>query len=377
MPNAYAFGAAIMWLPFFAIAHIFSLVFQNINYELFRADGYSFLYVFFINFSGWVYGLLSALIIYRTLRLIFRDRQEKSRALTAVFAIWLATPWIYYQFFEPFMSHMASLFLVSSFAYISVKTWKSESNSIQKTNIRKFEIRDIADFIKDNWALAAVTFLMVSTRWQNSIFLLALIPFIWPVRQKYGSNVLRSLVRKIAPLLLPAIAWLLIQSLAWHHLYGKYFLVPQGYRFVQFKFNGLYTLFSSDRGLLLWSPVIIFAIFGLFFLFKKSKTIAFVVVLAFLGQWAINSSLNDVGGGDAFGARRFIELFAFLSIPLTALFVNLRKQFWLICFIPILLILWNIVLLGNYRKETLPKSGEFDIFKIRYFDIIKHRALRI
>jgi len=371
MPNAYAFGAAIMWLPFFAAAHIFSLVLQNINFEIFRADGYSFFYIFSINLSGWVYGLLSILIIYRTSRLIFCDRPEKLRALTAVFVIWLATPWIYYHFFEPFMAHMASLFLVSSFTFISVKIWRSESKNTQKTSIRKFGMLDIIDIINDNWPLITIAFLMISTRWQNSIFLLALIPLILPVRQKYGANALVLFARKITPLLLPVIIWLFIQSLVWHHLYGKYFLVPQGYRFVQFKFDGFYTLFSSDRGLLLWSPIIIFAILGLFYLFKRSKKLALAVMFAFVGQWVINSSLNDIGGGDAFGARRFIELLPLLSISLTALFVNFKKQFWLICFISALLILWNLVLLGDYRKGALPRSGEFDVFKVKYFNAIK------
>ena len=367
MPNAYAFGAAIMWLPFFTAAHMFSLVLQNVNFEMFRADGYSFFYIFSINLSGWVYGLLSVLIIYRTLRLIFCDRQEKFRALTAIFAIWLATPWIYYQFFEPFMSHMASLFLVSSFIYILISSWNNEAENAQRIVRQNFEVNSVVNYIRKNWLLSIVIFLMISIRWQNAIFIFACIPFLSAKRQTIAFDVVKSVAQKVFPIILPIIAWLTVQSLVWNYLYGKYILVPQGYRFVQLKFDGFYTLFSSDRGLLLWSPILIFAILGIFYLFKKSKGLALALILAFAGQWVINSSLNDIGGGDAFGARRFIELFPFLSISLTALFVNFKKQLWLICFISALLILCNLVLLGNYRKGTLPRSGEFDVLEIRYF----------
>lgn len=371
MPNAYAFGTAIMWLPFFAAAHIVSFFLQNFNHELFRADGYSFLYVLFVNFSGAVYGLLAVFINYRTLRLIFRDHHEKLKTLTAVFAIWLATPWIYYQFFEPFMSHMASLFLVSLFVCILISAWNNEAETNQKNIHQNFRVNYVANYIRKNLLLIIIVFLMISTRWQNAIFIFSCIPFLLANKRVSAFDAIKAFAQKIFPIILPIIAWIVVQSLAWHYLYGKYLLVPQGYRFIQFKFDGFYTLFSSDRGLLLWTPIVVIAILGVFYLFKKSKGLALAVMLAFAGQWAINSSLNDIGGGDAFGARRFIELFPFLSVSLIALFINFKKRFWLISFISLLFILWNFVLLVNYRKETLPKSGEFNIFKIRYFDVLR------
>lgn len=371
MTNAYAFGTAIMWLPFFAAAHIVSFFLQNFNHELFRADGYSFLYVLFVNFSGAVYGLLAVFINYRTLRLIFRDHHEKLKTLTAVFAFWLATPWIYYQFFEPFMSHMASLFLVSLFVYILISAWNNEAENAQKIVRKNFGVNYVVNYIRKNWLLIVVIFLMISTRWQNFIFIFSCIPFLLAIKRVSASDSIKAFAQKIFPIILPIIAWIVVQSLAWHYLYGKYLLVPQGYRFVQFKFDGFYTLFSSDRGLLLWTPIVVIAILGVFYLLKKSKGLALAVVLAFAGQWAINSSLNDIGGGDAFGSRRFIELFPFFSIPLAALSVNFKKQFWIICLILALFILWNRILLINYQRGIIPRSGEFDFLEINYFGILK------
>lgn len=345
VPNPYAFGMALMLLPLILIANLFTWIFNSFNPELFILDGYSYFYNLAVNFSTWIFGTLSLIIIYKINRII--SNQDFKSSLKAVLAIFLATPWIYYQFLEPSMSHIISLFLVSWWWYLVILKWQRKD-----VNFLLFIL---------------VTFLMLATRWQNLIFCLAFIPLIF---QKVDYKKTIQIIKRIILIITPIVLFWLSQFLIWKHLYGQYILVPQGYMFVKFDLHPFYVLFSSNRGLFLWSPILILAIIGWYFLLKKSKFLAWTTFVLFIGQWLINSSLNDLGGGDAFGARRFIETFPFLAMCLTALYQKLKKCKWQSWIVVIVLIFWNFILIENYRLEYLPHSGEFNITKINYLQVI-------
>ncbi|HQA63947.1 MAG TPA: hypothetical protein PK085_02460 [bacterium] len=352
-PNAYPFGLALMWLPFIFLAHILTNIFYFIRHNFFITDGYSYFYVLAVSFAGWFYGAAGLIVVWRILKKFFSERA----ALLSVLALWLATPWLYYQLFEPTMSHMASLFLASFWLYLLVQIW-------QGRRVNKL-------------VFMAVIFLLIAVRWQNSLFVILFLPligrlsapqvpvsfqdFVWP---SLNSGRWKAAVKDLMILALPlgAIAWL--QMSAWKIIYGQYLLVPQGYTFVRPEFHGLYTLFSSDRGLLLWSPVIVLTMVGFVWLWRKSKFWTAVVLVAFIFQWVINSSLNDLGGGDAFGGRRFIETLPFLALPLAALLDWLKKYFWLLAAVIIILIFWNLLLIQNYRWGNIPRAGEFGLIEV-------------
>ena len=321
--NPYAYGTGLMWLPLYIIAHLLSMVF------LLPLDGYSYLYVISINLSSWIFGALAVIILYNILRRFFSDMVS----FLSTLGIYLATPWFYYQFLEPSMSHMASLFTVSLFLCLIVRLYQKE-----KINL---------------YLLALVVFLMLSIRWQNLLYGVAFLPVLW----QYKNN-LKLVLKMIVAGLVPIIIFWASQAMIWKHLYGQYFLQPQGKYFVRPEFHGLYILFSSNRGLLLWSPIIIFAFLGFYYLYKKSKFLFVVAILAFVSQWILNGSLNDLGGGDAYGARRFIETLPFLALALGAYLEKVKfKKITIITII--ILILWNIILIEYYRQGIIPHHGEF------------------
>ncbi|MFA5029405.1 MAG: hypothetical protein WC518_01485 [Patescibacteria group bacterium] len=351
VPNAYAYGAALMWLPFFLIAHPLSLVFQGVNQSLFAADGYSYFYNLFLNFGSWFYSSLALIFCFKILKRFFSERT----AFLSALAIYLATPWFYYQNFEPFMAHSVSLFLVSVWLYLMVRLWHKE-----KVN---------------HWLLIFILFLMCATRWQNLFFAAAYLPiFFFPLPEgetKRGwEKRCLFFFKKISILVVPIILFALSQAIIWGRLYGQYLLVPQGHRFLRPEFHGLYTLFSSDHGLLLWSPILILALIGLYWLWKKSKFLTGIVLAVFICQWLINSSLNDLGGGDAFGGRRFIETLPFLALALAALIEKIKKHYWQAFVVIIIFIGWNFLLLENYRLQTIPHAGHFDFFQVNFFQVV-------
>ena len=109
--------------------------------------------VFLINFSVWLFGVLSLILIYKNLKHFFSEKISLISAL----AMWLATPWLYYQFLAPSMNHMASLFLVSLFLFLSMREWRDK---------------------KKSWFSPFVVFLMILTRWQNLFFIFAYAPVV-------------------------------------------------------------------------------------------------------------------------------------------------------------------------------------------------------
>lgn len=334
VPSPYAYGTALLWLPLFVVASLVSWLF---NLSL---DGYSWFYVFFVNLSSWLFGLAAFLIVYFNLKKYF----TAAISFWSTLGIYLSTPWFYYQFFEPSMSHMASLFIVCVFFDLVIKFHQG--------------IKVHTGF------LAVVVFIMVAVRWQNLLFLIILLPLFWHSRHNA-----KLFVTRLISIFLPVAIFWITQSLIWKYLYGYYFLQPQGRGFVRLDLHGLYILFSSNRGLLLWSPIIILAFCGFYFLYKKSKFLFFISLSAFTVQWLINGSLNDLGGGDAYGARRFIETLPFLSLALAAFWSNLKSR-QLMIIVTVIFIIWNMILIQNYRHNQIPHHGEFPIFKINYFNAI-------
>ncbi|MDO8669194.1 MAG: hypothetical protein Q7K65_02785 [Candidatus Buchananbacteria bacterium] len=335
IPNPYAYGTGLLWLPSFILAGFLSLIFNL------PPDGYSFFYVWLLNFSSWFFGLASFYIVYLNLKKFFSNTISFWSSL----GIYLATPWFYYQFFEPSMSHMASLFIVCLFFNFVIKFYKKE-----RVNL---------------WLFALAIFLMLAVRWQNLLFLPVVLPVLLNRRAE-----LKLVAKRLLSIVAPAVIFWLTQFFLWHHLYGYYFVQPQGRGFVRFDWHGFYVLFSSNRGLLLWSPLLVLAFCGFYFLYKKSKFLFFISISAFSLQWLINGSLNDLGGGDAYGARRFIETLPFLSLALAAFWSKMKNK-WLIIALITVFIMWNAVLIQNYRLAKIPHHGEFDVLKINYFkDII-------
>lgn len=79
--------------------------------------------------------------------------------------------------------------------------------------------------------------------------------------------------------------------------------------------NGVYTHFwSPDRGMFLYTPVMLFGLLGVFFLFKRQKSY-FPLLMAILGfNVLLYSMWGDPYGGWAFGSRYLIPSYAILSI---------------------------------------------------------------
>ncbi len=290
-------GLAILYSPFFLIAHFLSII-LGLNTE-----GYTSLYSSAILIGGLIYFFLGLYYLRKILSLFFDDKIVGYTLLL----LGLGTNWLYYASIEAVMPHNFLVALMAAFIYYTIK-WHEKPN------------------IKWSLLLGLLTGLISLVRATNIVIVLF---FIF-----YQVHDWRSLFDKIVfflkrtPLILfitlISITVWLPQFLYWKITTGYYYYYA--YQNETFFFNNpqiFNSLFSFRKGLFVYTPIILFAYLGLFFLFKdplfknfKLGILSFLVVNIY-----IISSWWCWWYGGTLGNRAFVESYAVAAMPM-ALFIQ-------------------------------------------------------
>ena len=294
VPNAFSIGPAILWMPFYALTDFFYRGKKP------KRSGYESIYLNIIRFSTVFYGFAGIFLLFMVLRRFF----DETTGILAVFTILLASPMLYYFKNLPFYSHILSFFAVSAFLYLFYRI-KDSTNPLY-------------------WGiLGIVAGLAALVRWQNSIF--ASLPVIYlvaiTIKEKFQSTELWKRMLNVVVLTISFFITFLPQMIAFKILYGSYFTVPQGGKFLtSFPRYMFHVLFSGHHGLFNWHPLLIIGLIGFLLPLKikdpdfSSRTFFYLALLAFLLQWWMNGSITQYWAGASFGARRFISSLAFLAL---------------------------------------------------------------
>jgi len=343
--NKYPIGPALLWLPFFLLAHLLALLGQTLTPAI-VADGYGYLYQAAICIGSIFYGSLGFFLIYFCARKSF----SQTASLLAITFLWLASNAFYYLVFEPSMAHCLSLFSVSLFLTVWFNWfWEKPSPSLQQTI-----------------ALGLAGGLIALVRFQDVIFLL--LPYgyflirvvqAWQRRDLSQAKhwLLSSLVTGLSTLLA-----FLPQLLAWHLLFGTYFFSPylsdHNPPFYWLQPHLWEVLFSPFHGLFLWHPIYFFALIGLLML---PKTFPRWLLWAFCALLLLNLYIIAAWWawwqGDSFGGRMFLNAMWVWGIGLTSLldkFWNRKSLQRIILSVGISLIFWNTLSLMQYRLGFVP-----------------------
>jgi hypothetical protein len=289
--NFYAVGPALLWAPFMIVAHVAVLAADATGAHI-AADGFSRPYIFAMSIGTAVYAFLALLLAFR----IARRYVEESWALLATIGIWLASSFAAYLYVFPAWSHVQSAFSVGLFVWY----WDGTRGNL---SVRR-------------WALLGLAAaLMINVYYVNALFLL--LPFFETcstgLQMLQGSSEDRdriaTLVRVnfiLAAACAVGLAPTLVTKLI---IFGSPF--RSGYTNVsQWHWSSphlLGVLFSSDHGLLLWTPIIIPAIAGLIAGWKRIGDLAkySLVVLAIFTYVVASHVYWD--GVASFGSRFFIS----------------------------------------------------------------------
>ncbi|MBN2215645.1 MAG: hypothetical protein JW723_15555 [Bacteroidales bacterium] len=323
-------GMSVLYAPFFFVAHWYTKLSD------FKADGYSAPYRFFLIMSCVFYLALGLIFLRKLLIHFFRDYIISIVLIIITFGtnIW------YYVTIEPTMAHAYNFSLIIIFTYLTYK-WYSKST------------------IGLSVLLGIVAGLISLIRPTNIIIILIFL--FWDVRNLNDMRSRLSLYIKKYYLILIILAAAFViwipQLFYWKMQTGQYFYYSYG-NSERFFFGNpqiINTLFSYRKGWLLYTPVMIFAIAGLYFLWKKRRELFLAILLYFAVHLYVTSSWWCWWWGGSFGLRAMIDIYGILAIPLGytlyAIF-SLRKFIK----IPLIIVISLLVLLSIFNTMQVKRS---------------------
>ncbi len=345
--NKYAVGSALLWLPFFAVAHVLAELGHALGLHI-EPDGYGYLYEAGIAVGSIVYGVLGfVLSLMCAGRLVSRQSAELSASL-----LWLASPALYYMVFEPSMSHMVALFSVALVLSIWFLWFRLETNPpLYRAAI-----------------LGTAAGLVMLVRLQDALFLL--LPF--------GAGLLRSLSGMLASDRSRARRWLLITAVAagvsalcfvpqlviWQLLNGSWTANPYAadhdpaFYWLTPKLGAV--LFSTYHGLFTWHPVFLVSLVGLALLARRDRRLAAALALLIGVEIYIVASWWAWWQGAASGGRMFLSgmWIWVLGLAIAIEWLSEHKA-WIrpASAAGVLLVVWNGAALLQYRLNYVPSDA--------------------
>lgn len=295
----YTIGMAILWLPFFLAAHTLALLTSH------PATGFTAWYQASIGFAAAIFGSLGCMMIYKILRQHFSAKVSFFTVLTLL----LGTDLLSYATFDGSFTHIYSLFLIASLLYVTPR-WYGKPT------------------YRTSLLLACILALTVLVRQTN--ILIVIVPLLWNVTSRAGLRQrLTWLWRQRAKLALMAGAGLILalpQLLYWHYITGHWLI----YSYQGESFNFLHPqiiniLFSTDRGVFFWAPVLLLFLGGLALL-RRHLTEWSTALYVFLPIWLwVISSWYSWQFGDGYGHRAFIDMFPLLALALATAYSRIRR----------------------------------------------------
>lgn len=292
--NKYTSGLAILWAPFYGIAHTYAKI------TSYKANGFTKPYYKSLNYAGSFYFAIATILLY--LILYYQGISHFNASLT-ILAILLGTNAYYYLIDENGMSH------IYNFSILIYLIWLFRL-FYQRPNLL------LAAFI------GLLSGLLVLIRPTN-VIILGLIPL-------YNAMNFRNLRSRLQLLFKPtylsvmAVTFLLVwvpQSLYWQYAYDTYLAYSYGGEGFSNWDNPkiLNVLFNPNNGLIPNSPVILLCLAGIIWQLIYDCWNGVLVLSGFCILTYLFASWHVWHFGCSLGQRSFIDFYLFLCFPLALL----------------------------------------------------------
>ena len=124
--------------------------------------------------------------------------------------------------------------------------------------------------------------------------------------------------------------------------------------------NGFYIHFvSPDRGVIVYTPIVLFGILGIFILYKQRRTILTVLIAIIGTNILLYSMWGDPWGGWAFGSRYLIPTYAILAILLSLALSHWKRNIVFVSlFLLVLIYSVSVNTLGAITSSRIPPQVE-------------------
>ena len=298
--NIYTCGVAMLQLPFFTIAHILA---QPLG---FVADGYSLPYRFMLLLGNVFYVMLGLWFLRKILRGYF---SELITSLTLAIVM-LTTNLYYFTAFNGFMAHSYVFCLVAILIFFTTK-WHETTGS--RYLIGLGFIGGLITLIRPT----DVLFLLIPLLYKST----SLSSFLEKIRMFWSkkTSVLVAFVAFLLPFLPQLFYWKYVTGNWIYNSYGDYFKFDFAHPHIQEGVIGM------NNGWLVYTPVMAFAIIGIFMMRDKRRdfllpviTFLLIYIYVIYAWW----SFNYING---FGSRPMIDAYALLAIPLSIFVEKMQK----------------------------------------------------
>jgi hypothetical protein len=352
LDNHFTVGPAILWTPFLLLAHAGVLVARVLGSSV-TADGFSAPYLIAMAFATSLYAFLGLLLSFR----MARQYVEERWALLATIAIWWGSSLPVYMYFNPSWSHAHSTFAVALFLWY----WHA-TRGVRTTS---------------QWLVLGVCAgLMLNVYYPNAMVLTVLLvealPKYWASFGKQEPDAITAgesttqLLGRHALFFVVVFVCLLPTFLTRLAVYGGLF--ESGY--VPLK-DWLWrspvffsVLFSTNHGLLSWTPLLGLAIVGIFIFWRRVPGVGTAFAAAFAAFYVFICCYPDWAGISSFGNRFFVSLTMLFILGLSVLLDSAAKVFRsrsaalatasvvLACFL-----VWNVELIFQWGEHLISSRG--------------------
>lgn len=290
----YTMGVSLLESPFFLGAHLLA---PALGYP---QDGFSPPYNYAMIIASFCWVIVGLIFMRKVLRHFFSER------LTALLLLILIAGTNYYIT----VLHIPGLTHTFEFSIFAIILWLT---------IRWHEVPSL----KNASLLGLFIGLAILVRPTDGLILL--VPLLWGVkgfsslREKFA-RIFRQ--QKMQLLFMMGACFLagLPQLLYWRVVAGHWFLFSYSNNPGEgFEFLSPYTLevlFSFRKGWLVYTPVMLFALSGLYFTWKKERGLFWAITLFFIGNLYVVSSWSCWWYAGSFGQRALVESYAVMLIPL-------------------------------------------------------------
>jgi len=298
----YTMGMAILYSPAFFTGHLIAL---NTKYP---ADGFSSPYQWALIANGILFFILGLFVLRKVLLRFFSDLM----VAIILLIIYFGTNYFAYSTFNSEMPHA---YLFTAYALI---LW--------------FTIRWHETFKSRHIVGLAIT-IGLSTLSRPTELIGVIIPLLWHVE---GWDSLKKKLKRLwyqqrSDIFIFIGILIFIgsfQVIYWKIYSGQFIYYSYRNPGEGFEFLWPYTLkflFSFRKGWLIYTPVMLFAIYGLFILYRKNRSIFFsVLIFSFINLYIV-SSWSCWWYAQSFGQRAMIQSYAILSIPLGYALVKISE----------------------------------------------------
>lgn len=328
--DKYTIGQSILWAPFFLAAHVLTLVSGH------PATGFTALYQASIGLAAAFYAALGCVLMYLMLQRYF----SRKVAYFVVLTILLGTNMLSYATYDSSFTHVYSLCLIAAILYLLPKWY---SNMTYRTSI----------------LLAILFALNVLVRQTNIILFLVIV--LWGIssRVKLQQRIELLWRQRLKLVAMLGIGLLVIspQLLYWKYITGHWLIFSyrdEGFNFLHPQM--LNVLFSAQRGVFFWAPVLLLALLGFVLLYRYLRDWA-IPIYVFLPIWLwVISSWHSWSFGLAYGHRAFIDLFPLFALAIALVYSRTTHLivYWLLSTFVGVCLIANLFLTYQYWVGGLP-----------------------